>query len=223
MKTYAQYLEDLAARESSGRSDSQNQYGYLGLYQMGEAALIDAGYYKKSSANYNNDWSGKFTGKDGVYSKEDFCNYLYESQMQIYGKLLNGNVQDVSTGYAAPITPYTPTDIGQMSNEEFDKKEGEIMRQVQEGLINSEEAPMDFSGYTNSVTNDGHIFTQEDIGRMSDGDFAQNEAAINAQMNSVGIPTDSQMRSSARAGGAVYVSPYTRSDGTEVRGYYRSR
>lgn len=82
---------------------------------------------------------------------------------------------------------------------------------------------MDFSGYTNSVTNDGHIFTQEDIGRMSDGDFAQNEAAINAQMNSVGIPTDSQMRSSARVGGAVYVEPYTRSDGTEVRGYYRSR
>lgn len=40
---------------------------------MGEAALIDAGYYKKNT-NYNNDWSGTFNGKDGVYSIQDFLN-----------------------------------------------------------------------------------------------------------------------------------------------------
>ena len=41
---------------------------------MGEMALVDAGYYIKQSRNYNNDWSGKFLGKDGVYSIQDFLN-----------------------------------------------------------------------------------------------------------------------------------------------------
>ena len=40
---------------------------------MGEAALIDAGYYKKKG-KYNNDWTGVFTGRDNVYSIQDFLN-----------------------------------------------------------------------------------------------------------------------------------------------------
>ena len=39
---------------------------------MGETALVDAGYYRKISRKYNNDWSGDFLGKDGVYSIQDF-------------------------------------------------------------------------------------------------------------------------------------------------------
>ena len=41
---------------------------------MGEAALVDAGYYFKPSRKYNNDWSGNFLGKDGVNSIQDFLN-----------------------------------------------------------------------------------------------------------------------------------------------------
>ncbi|HBM35112.1 MAG TPA: hypothetical protein DDZ71_02265 [Sulfuricurvum sp.] len=43
---------------------------------MGEKALIDAGYYKKDSTNpnVNQDFIGQWTGKDGVWSKEDFLN-----------------------------------------------------------------------------------------------------------------------------------------------------
>ena len=44
-----------------------NKYGYAGKYQMGEMAMIDAGYYIKKGS-FNNDWSGIFTGKDRVYS-----------------------------------------------------------------------------------------------------------------------------------------------------------
>lgn len=54
---------------------------------------------------------------------------------------------------------------------------------------------------------------------MSTDEYSQNEAAIFAQMNSIGIPTNSEL---SHAGGTIYVEPYVRSDGTPVRGYYRS-
>ena len=70
----------LAERESSNRPYIMNELGYVGLYQMGESALVDAGYYKpkpiitgkKPGAQYNNDWSGEWTGKNGINSLEDF-------------------------------------------------------------------------------------------------------------------------------------------------------
>ena len=74
MKTLQQFLNDLGMRESGGNYRAFNKYGYAGKYQMGEAALIDAGYYRKPSRRYNNDWSGEFLGKDGVNSIQDFLN-----------------------------------------------------------------------------------------------------------------------------------------------------
>ena len=74
MKTLQQFLNDLGARESGGNYKAFNKFGYVGKYQMGETALIDAGYYSKPSRKYNNDWSGFFLGKDGVNSIQDFLN-----------------------------------------------------------------------------------------------------------------------------------------------------
>lgn len=74
MKTLQDFLNDLGARESGGNYKALNKYGYAGKYQMGEAALVDSGYYKKTSRIYNNDWSGSFLGKDGVNSLQDFLN-----------------------------------------------------------------------------------------------------------------------------------------------------
>ena len=74
MKTLQQFLNDLGARESAGNYKAFNRYGYAGKYQMGEAALVDAGYYQKPSRRFNNDWSGSFLGKDGVKSIQDFLN-----------------------------------------------------------------------------------------------------------------------------------------------------
>ena len=74
MKTLQQFLNDLGTRESGGNYKAFNRFGYAGKYQMGEAALIDAGYYLKPSRKYNNDWSGNFLGKDGVKSIQDFLN-----------------------------------------------------------------------------------------------------------------------------------------------------
>ena len=74
MKNLQNFLNDLGARESCGNYKTVNKYGYAGKYQMGEAALVDAGYYKKTSKIYNNDWTGQFTGKDNVKSLQDFLN-----------------------------------------------------------------------------------------------------------------------------------------------------
>ena len=74
MKTLEQFLTDLGARESGGNYKAFNKFGYAGKYQMGEAALIDAGYYIKPNGKYNNDWKGKFLSKDGICSIQDFLN-----------------------------------------------------------------------------------------------------------------------------------------------------
>ena len=74
MKTLKNFLDDLGARESCGNYKAFNRFGYAGKYQMGEAALVDAGYYYKPSGRYNNDWKGAFRGRDGVYSIQDFLN-----------------------------------------------------------------------------------------------------------------------------------------------------
>ena len=71
---YKDFLKALGYRESGGKYNIENSYGYLGKYQMGEMALQDAGYYKGDSTPRKNDWIGEWTGKDGVWSKEDFLN-----------------------------------------------------------------------------------------------------------------------------------------------------
>lgn len=69
----ADFLNALARRESSMDPQAHNPYGYVGLFQMGEAALIDAGYYR-SDGTGRNDWVGAWTGVNGVSSLEDFKN-----------------------------------------------------------------------------------------------------------------------------------------------------
>ncbi|MBU2571095.1 MAG: TIGR03758 family integrating conjugative element protein [Gammaproteobacteria bacterium] len=69
---YSDYLAALSARESSSNPTSVNKYGYLGSYQMGESALIDAGYYLKDNTPDTNDWKGTWTGKNGIHNKADF-------------------------------------------------------------------------------------------------------------------------------------------------------
>jgi integrating conjugative element protein (TIGR03758 family) len=70
--THEDFLHALAVRESSLDPTKTNVFGYTGLFQMGEAALQDAGYYKGDSTPKKNDWGGAFTGKNGINSIGDF-------------------------------------------------------------------------------------------------------------------------------------------------------
>lgn len=99
------------------------------------------------------------------------------------------------------------------------------MNQIKTGTFGgfSQNQPATYINYRNPHDGNNRIYTREEIGKMSTDEYSANEHAINAQLGSIGIPTDGDMASSVRSGGAVYVSGYTRQDGTEVRGYYRSR
>ena len=69
-----EFYTALGEKEAHGDYKEFNDYDYLGKYQMGEAALVDTGYYVDDHINYSGkcDWKGTFTGKDGVYSRDDF-------------------------------------------------------------------------------------------------------------------------------------------------------
>ncbi len=56
----------------------ENQLGFIGKYQFGEALLIDLGYYQANVYYGNgasrNEWQGTWTGKNGANSKQDLLN-----------------------------------------------------------------------------------------------------------------------------------------------------
>lgn len=75
IRSYKEFLEDLGFLESSNIYENDINPSYLGRYQMGEAALICAGYYTwegDATRGRKHDWTGKWTGLDGVHSKDDF-------------------------------------------------------------------------------------------------------------------------------------------------------
>ena len=81
-------------------------------------------------------------------------------------------------------------------------------------------------GYTNPLTGNNHIYTREEVGSMSSDEFAKHEKEIDAQTRAFNgtMPTNGDLqRETLTGGGVVYVNSYTRSDGTEVKGYYRSK
>jgi len=69
--SHTDFLHDLAMRESRMKPGAINPFGYIGLFQMGEAALQDAGYYR-GDLTRKNDWTGAWTGRGGAGSLADF-------------------------------------------------------------------------------------------------------------------------------------------------------
>ena len=126
-RTYSDYYDQLGWRESSSIPGGVQNYGaenslhYIGKYQLSEVALIDAGYYTKSSKNYNNDWTGIWTGKNGINSKEDFFN--------------NGEVQEIA------VREYSSKNWGYIKSKSLgslEKYEGQILNGIKitvDGMI----------------------------------------------------------------------------------------
>ncbi|MDO7219098.1 M23 family metallopeptidase [Acinetobacter nosocomialis] len=73
-------------------SQNKNSKGYIGFFQFGEAALIDLGYYKHWKDNSDktkaNDWTGSWTGHNGVSSLSDFLKSPAK-QVQIIGEWID--------------------------------------------------------------------------------------------------------------------------------------
>jgi len=69
----------------------------------------------------------------------------------------------------------------------------------------------------------GKIFTAEEIGNMNSEEFIKNEKAINKQLETFGVPKESEAQKAVQDGSMIWVDSYTRDDGTKVNGYYRSK
>lgn len=69
----ADYANRLGKKESGNNyGQPGNQYGYRGRWQMGGAALVDAGYVRRGTSNRGLDDPSNWLGKDGLSSLQDF-------------------------------------------------------------------------------------------------------------------------------------------------------
>ena len=57
---------------------------------------------------------------------------------------------------------------------------------------------------------------------MSDDEYKTTKKVLQAQIRKIGLPSNYELNR-ASSSGDVYVHSYTRSDGTHVTDYYRSR
>ena len=76
------------------------------------------------------------------------------------------------------------------------------------------------SEYFNEITNDGRIFSLEDVVNIPQEEAGFYQKALDYQYDKIGFPSDKELQSSSDV---VYVRAYTRDDGTEVRAHYRSK
>ena len=67
------------------------------------------------------------------------------------------------------------------------------------------------------------VFTNEEISQMTPNEYSRLENFINQQMAEGKVMPEVQAKQQVQSGNLIYVSSYTRSDGTEVKGYYRSK
>ena len=83
-----------------------------------------------------------------------------------------------------------------------------------------------FANFKNPLTGNNRIFTKEDLNSMTPDEFLNSENEIMAQIKMMKgvIPTNEDLHNKMTTSGeVVYVNSYTRSDGTNVKGYYRSK
>lgn len=79
-----------------------------------------------------------------------------------------------------------------------------------------------YKGFINDENGTDRIYSVENVGAMSDEEYNRTKNVLHAQIRKIGLPSNHELKR-AISGGDVYVHSYTRSDGTHVTDYYRSR
>ncbi len=67
------------------------------------------------------------------------------------------------------------------------------------------------------------VYTFEEIKKMKPAEFLKNQSKILSEFTTGKIMHESEAKEKVQSGELIYVQPYQRSDGTDVRGYYRKR
>ena len=79
---------------------------------------------------------------------------------------------------------------------------------------------MKFKNYRNPYTNDNRIYSFKDLYDMPFGEVIRNEQEVLGQYRVLGVPTEIELQGSENV---IWVDAYTRDDGTEVKGHWRSK
>jgi len=67
------------------------------------------------------------------------------------------------------------------------------------------------------------VFTQEEIGEMSNEEYLRLENLINKQLKTGRVMAKAQAEKMLKSGNLIWVNDYKRADGTHVKGYYRTK
>lgn len=87
--------------------------------------------------------------------------------------------------------PFTQSEIGSMTNEEFMHYEPIIMKEFSNGNIITDKQSLWHN--TNNINPDENIFTREQIRNMTPDEYSQNESKIMKQLKEKGIPTNQEL------------------------------
>ena len=234
--------------------------------------------------DYNNDWSGEFTGKDGVYSVDDFLNnpIAQENAQKIYkklqwktlknygadkyvGQVINGieitpsgllagvhlkgyvgvmdylksNGQSIGKdgfgtdieSYIKNFSGYDISDITGFNNStspaqnpiKTESKPQQESTPIFYGNIKTDkqqEMPKEYGMYPHDPD---RVYTFEELPKMKPAEFLKNQSKILSDFVQRKIIREEEANSKVQSGELIYVQLYQRSDGTDVKGYYRRR
>lgn len=215
----ASYVFDTAVNMGVSRAKSflgQSNGNPETFEQLRRAKYDEFAKLNPSQKRYLQGWNNRVTAVKN-FAESNFPDW---SDNKSTNQILKVGIEMNVDNNGNPI--YTPQEIGEMTREEFEKNLPIIEQQLKDGLIKPEPPQVDYSGYLNPVSGNSKIFSREAISQMSGDEYSANEPEIMAQLQSIGVPTENELHTASLRGGTIYVRPYTRRDGTEVRGYYRS-
>jgi hypothetical protein len=110
------YMAQTGYSESGGDYTVTNQLGYLGKYQMGAGALIDAGYVKPGTSQAGLSDPNNWTGKDGMSSSGDFLGNPAVQEQTMYNYTKSNYNSLVSKGIITSDTSAADTGAGGAAN-----------------------------------------------------------------------------------------------------------
>jgi len=150
----------IGTRESSNNYNAVNDFGYLGKYQFGAAALIDLGYVKAGTTNSTLNNASNWTGKEGATSRDAFLANKTAQENAMFGllqinykrlikseKITSNDSADKVAGLLASAHL-----VGSGNADKFDKKDGNGVRAATYYAIGSTAV-----GGTGSVPDEGDI------------------------------------------------------------------
>lgn len=206
------FYDNLILRKPSQEENRQGWYNRLKDIENNMNEIVNKGYYSPPYQNMLTPYDENFKN---ININTDFAHYSPQKLQNIKNKYQYiKNKKGYPTGFAIDIDK---NQLAQQNEFETFNLEDPRLEQYEK---------LDFTGYRNPLTENIRIYTKEDVGSMTKDEFAKNEKEIMAQVKLMKgmMPSNGDLQREVISGGnVVYINSYIRSDGTQVKGYYRRK